>query len=241
MTHCSVCSDGTTCDYCAEGYWSDPANGNTCQTCWAHCTSCLDFGIGYYCLQCADGYAPSSNQSCEVIPAHATGWYFTSVIQGNTIVVTECEVGWTPNTNQNGCIQCPAHCDYCSNANSCDNGGCSDGYYLNLANVCQSCSAKHSGCEFCYDETDDGVYCYSCGTGKGFVNGPQVCASCSGDCEECMAYYYNPKQHCMSCQNGWYMIPDNTCVQRNPPTGSASGLAPSLAVVLLLALLSLVR
>ncbi|KFQ25454.1 Laminin subunit gamma-2, partial [Mesitornis unicolor] len=93
--HCPPGATGPNCQYCADGYFGDPAASQPCQLCWCNgnvepnavgncdrqtgeCLKCIYNTAGFYCDRCKDGFfgdplASDPADKCRACTCNSTG------------------------------------------------------------------------------------------------------------------------------------------------------------------------
>ncbi|KFR14672.1 Laminin subunit gamma-2, partial [Opisthocomus hoazin] len=93
--HCPPGAAGANCEYCADGYFGDPAASQPCQPCWCsgnvepnavgncdrrtgECLKCIYNTAGFYCDRCKDGFfgnplAPDPADKCRACACDSAG------------------------------------------------------------------------------------------------------------------------------------------------------------------------
>ena len=72
-----------------------------------------------------------------------------------------------------------------------------------VSGSCQSC---HPSCATCNGPNSNN--CLTCPVNK-YMNNLNQCVDCAAPCATCQATY----QYCLTCQAGWFLLSDHTCLQ----------------------------
>ena len=159
IDNCEECTDATTCDICADGYYEDATD--TCTACVANCEICED---GTTCDYCATGY------------------------EDGTLPCDTCADGYFGPSDAGVCTECTIDdCDTCTDATTC--ATCYAGYYVDgglcsdcIAN-CMECS-DGTTCDYCFTGYE-GATCTTCSAG--YYDDGGVCKECGANCDVCTA------------------------------------------------------
>ena len=132
IANCDECTDATTCDTCADGYYVD--DSDACTTCPTNCDKCDDATT---CTDCAIGFSGTLCDAC------ATG-FKDSDADAAAAECDACETGYGPYPD----------CDVCADgyepvASVCV-AECGTGKYRDIGGVCQNCVAN---CDVCVNST----------------------------------------------------------------------------------------
>lgn len=229
-TACLRCTGGTNsnCTACKNGYvqYGDTQCLTTCPTgyknvnsiCVLDCkqSGCLVCEVSELdkCTECIDGYL-LYNKIC-----------YTACPDGTYSALGECNT-------------CNAICKTCTGSTATDCTSCSSGLYLYINQCLTICPTGHTvingkcvtgcliPCATCIQDSvtacstcmpDNPIlynsYCYSvCPTGT--YQEDSTCLVCDTTCKECSGPL---PTNCLSCRNGYYLNPDNTCQSICPVT-----------------------
>ncbi|XP_035682322.1 uncharacterized protein LOC118419823 [Branchiostoma floridae] len=176
-------SDGTSCDQCAAGEFSDATGSTTCEQCPAGQFNTQSGSSS--CQPCPAGKYSSSTGSteCQACPA---GRYSTS---GST-ACTRCPAGqYSASSGSSSCQSCPTG-EYSSSSGSTSCQSCPAGQYNTRqgSTSCQSCPAGQ------YSSSSGSTGCQICQAGSTSNVGEAGCT----DINECQS---NPCQNGGTCQN----------------------------------------
>ena len=199
---CNQCSDSQTCIVCAENFY---INDGQCDTCDSTCHSC-NGATSNNCLGCsADLKYDPVLQTCA--SSCTSGKFYdenTQECNPCSLPCAECE------TSSTQCTSCPQSKFLLEN--TCVDG-CLAGQYgaaglcSNCSTECNTCSQSASNCMSCSGPLNlDGVSCVgSCPAGKFAQN--NVCTPCDASCGECST----SATSCTKCSTGTY-LKETSCV-----------------------------
>ena len=172
IANCDECTDATTCDTCADGYYVDSTD-DTCATCPTNCDECTDASTctvcatgfkGTLCDECADGYYLDDSSACTTCPANcdkcddATTCTDCAIGFSGTLC-DACATGFKDSDADATAAECDAcetgygpypDCDVCADgyepvASVCE-AECATGKYRDIGGICQDCVAN---CDVC--------------------------------------------------------------------------------------------
>lgn len=209
ISNCLVCSDSTTCDTCAGGFYKNTEN--TCTECPG--PNCLECNDGTVCDDCGDTARWNTNSdACQDCPG-------TNCIDCGLSANDDWECKTCPNDafyteaddTQKLCNPCLGGCNKCSESTkeTCDNGECAENYYQNVDNVCTRCP---SGCAQCVEDAETlEVTCIACQDAY-YMKTDGTCETCSTSFSNCAKCYDDDasdsidQYECLECGGGYYMV-----------------------------------
>ena len=173
-------------------------------------TGCVSCENGYYkysgsCYPCNDNCKESSDNcecnSCNEGDILLNGQCISCDSNCLTCLLlptkcTSCKEGFYLNSN-NKCVGCINNCRTCSSENICTS--CLDNYYL-VENICIPCPFN------CKTQINN-CLCEDCN--DGFYLSNNNCLNCDQNCLKCADSAYN----CLSCNEGYYLNSDKSCVR----------------------------
>lgn len=217
---CSSCTGPNTCNSCmatysmlnSHCYNPCPATyfsvSGICSPCLRNCDHCES---SLSCTQCQQGFYWNQT-ACLPVPQCALGAYFNGTKCANCH--EKCERCWDGNVT--ACYSCSA--GYFLNVSSCAEPLkiCSQGWFLNANNTCNTCP---NGCSQCTNATT----CTSCKSGFYMSSSTCVtscpeatflqnntCYACDSHCSKC-----NSASMCLKCDSEWHLY-NSTCVEVCP-------------------------
>eukprot|EP00825_Cyclidium_porcatum_P003294 TRINITY_DN1152_c0_g1_i4.p1 TRINITY_DN1152_c0_g1~~TRINITY_DN1152_c0_g1_i4.p1 ORF type:complete len:1226 (-),score=102.03 TRINITY_DN1152_c0_g1_i4:99-3776(-) len=192
ISHCVLCSTGTTCTQCDESSYFLYASTSTCGTCdtnngyyvtndqYKKCASCSQSN----CLSCTAGTGASCTKCNQ-----DSGFYLNV---GGTCQSCDTTSGYyiTSDTIKQCLVCSQSHCSICTagTGTGCTKCDQTNGYYLQEeTTICGTC------------DTSNGHYITS--------DTYKKCKACSTHCLECTS------STCTKCDqtNGYYILTDGTC------------------------------
>lgn len=185
---CSVCTDGTTCDTCPSGMFSN--DDGKCQKCDYQCASCYTDGPAITCDACFPNSYLDTDGKCKQCSANCNDCKTPNKCYA-------CNAGYFVN-DRSKCQQCVPHCQQCSNPYSCD--ACEIGsYFSSIEHACVKCTDRK--CNTCPANS-----CTDCSESY-FFNSASKCVHCSPNCLSC-----DNINLCYNCESGYFIEPtDGQC------------------------------
>ena len=209
---CEECTSSTVCTSCIEGYYLSSNKCNPCvspcKKCSSEtaCTSCIDgyFLLSNNCYQCNVNCKSTDSDDCKCLTCNDGYYLYNSqclecdtsckTCSGSATSCSECNEGFFL-TSSGTCVTCTESCKICLNETTCET--CLENYFL-LSNECYECNVN---CK----TSNDNCKCDICEDGL-FLSNYQ-CHSCDNNCKTCK----DNASNCISCHDGFYLTPDNSC------------------------------
>lgn len=152
---------------------------SNCIDCSAHKNECSKCKAGFL-LEEDKCVASKENKDCKVTDD-----------AGKCL---DCPKGQSYSTKAKGCVDCPANCISCKEANKCLIGCKPGNFYDKKEKTCEAC--KIPGCRSCMDSAD---HCEACIDGKYYDLLKKKCMPCHSSCSICSG----PKDtDCVACVPG---------------------------------------
>ncbi|KAL4508567.1 hypothetical protein ABPG72_003871 [Tetrahymena utriculariae] len=186
--------------------------GGVCQTCPQYCNNCSSQTV---CTTCQSGYYLFFDGTCEqMCPATFVVSNVSCVCRPNSTLLNNtcpCNIGFIDVGGV--CQTCPQYCNNCSSQTVCTT--CQSGYYLFIDGTCvQMCPATFVVSNVsCVCRPNSTLQNNTCPCNIGFIDVGGVCQTCPQYCNNCSS-----QTVCTTCQSGYYLFFDGTCVQMCPAT-----------------------
>ncbi|KAL7717563.1 Protein serine/threonine kinase [Entamoeba marina] len=208
FTGCSECyTTINKCQTCNDYYYMLNEECTICNNKYPNCSKCNETT----CSECKSGYYLDSN-TCHLC----------SEIEGCSLcstskTCTQCSDGYyLTNGICKLCSNDINNCDSCSSIITCTY--CSSGYYLE-SNTCKVCSTI-SGCEYCYGDRKECIYCQDYYQNITNSDGELECKSCTeldSNCKSCDVNGY-----CIECKSIYTLNNNGECVLCTSSFGNCS-------------------
>ncbi|CAH1253952.1 LAMA1 [Branchiostoma lanceolatum] len=195
--NCKDNTEGTKCEKCVKGFWSDPTGGKSCLPCACNnhaddckkangeCIGCKHNTQGFFCNQCLPGFMGTATtgkaDSCKAASCPVLCNKHSTTCTLATGKCTNCQ----HNTMGDRCEKCKP--GFTGNPTTGSATACTAGATTNCAALCYghstTCNVAAQTCSNCQDNTE-GTRCQTCKIGYtgDATKGP--CKSCMDNCNK---------------------------------------------------------